>query len=501
MGVFGRMKRAWMLRKMKKQYHLTQEGAQRVMQHAESYRMDPFTFLEQELHTLKDEMLKELFVDDSQLRMYVEIVSEQFGRSMACVYQAMKHAKEEYKIPYRYFAEEWLMKDYSEQTLAEARQKRLEKRKRHIDRLVEVTGWDAEKAKSEFTRIRRAYGFGRKGYLARELYKKTDEEIAELQKERDDQKAALHQRIHEKTGWDEYEIYKHIEKCKIVFGVERPDYENTRCYELSDAQLYTYANTEDAKRLSEIYNTEDVRVLIDKPLFDESYQPFLGRKYWVNRDTSFTEFQEFVQGLDEIFLKPVALQKASGTRKVKVRQDLQSLQALYEELTAEPKLLVEEVVKQHPAMAEFYADSVNTVRIFSILKDERFHVFAAFVRFGVTGVADNLAAGGVGCGVDEKTGLIITPAMDGNGNILEYHPVSHKKFVGFQIPNWDQILSITQAALRHREGINFVGWDVAVTLDGAVIIEGNSIPSLSTYQEFFVYNQEGKKHTYEEFLS
>ena len=45
-----------------------------------------------------------------------------------------------------------------------------------------------------------------------------------------------------------------------------------------------------------------------------------------------------------------------------------------------------------------------------------------------------------------------------------------------------------------------MGWDIAVCEDKAVLIEGNTIPSIGTYQMFYGYRHEGKKYTYERFL-
>jgi hypothetical protein len=163
-------------------------------------------------------------------------------------------------------------------------------------------------------------------------------------------------------------------------------------------------------------------------------------------------------------------------------------------------MIVEQVIKQHPAMNGFYKDSVNTIRIFTILKDGEFDAFAAFVRFGVRGVIDNVSSGGIACGVDTKTGKIITPALGEDGISYTKHPVTGKAFEGFQIPRWKECLALTERALRKVEGIHYVGWDVALTRRGPVLVEGNNIPDLSIYQSLFAYRGEGRRFIYEKYL-
>lgn len=286
-------------------------------------------------------------------------------------------------------------------------------------------------------------------------------------------------------------------KCKAIYGIAMGNYENNLCYELTDEQLATYANLEDSRKLGQRYNVIGDEILTNKQLFDENYKEFLGRDYWVNADTDYKEFRRFIRWKKEVFCKPLDLHGAFGVFKKKVGFHKREL---YEFFMQQPKMIVEEVIKQDRTMASFYPGSINTVRVFTILKDDRFDAFAAFVRFGVGGIADNISAGGIGCGVDEKTGRIITPAVGNDGVLYDTHPVTGKAFEGFQIPYWEEILKLTEKALRKVDGINYVGWDIAVTGKGPIIVEGNCVPCLSIYQSFFAYRKEGRKYKYANYL-
>ena len=78
-----------------------------------------------------------------------------------------------------------------------------------------------------------------------------------------------------------------------------------------------------------------------------------------------------------------------------------------------------------------------------------------------------------------------------------------KPITGFQIPYWPEVLDLAERALRHIDGINFVGWDICVTEDGPIIIEGNSGPALADVQLLYSYEGhegEGQRWRYIDLL-
>ncbi len=434
---------------------------------------------------------------NTNLIMYSEIISEHLHKDVEEVKDQIWKAYSVYHIPIKYYANHRLFLVKNEEELAEYQEKIMESRGRYQKRLSDITGMSLEEAEQFISELHKIAGVTGKEVLDGELYKMTFQEVQEWKESKTNAATQRVHRVMEKTGWSEYQVKKHMAKCKAIYGVAMGNYENNLCYELTDEELATFANLEDSRRLGAKYITVDDEILTNKQLFDETYKEFLGRDYWVNENTSYREFKKFIRWKKEVFCKPLDLHGAFGVYKKKVGFHKKEL---YEFLQQQPKMLVEEVIKQHKAMAEFYPDSINTVRVFTILKDDKFDAFAAFVRFGVGGIADNISAGGIGCGVDEKTGVIITPAVGNDGVLYDKHPITGKAFVGFQIPYWDSILETTEKALRKVEGVNYVGWDIAIMKDRIAIVEGNCVPCLSIYQSFFAYRKEGRKYKYEKYL-
>ena len=58
-------------------------------------------------------------------------------------------------------------------------------------------------------------------------------------------------------------------------------------------------------------------------------------------------------------------------------------------------------------------------------------------------------------------------------NTYTKHPVTSQRIDGFQLPDWDDAVSLVIEAHETLQGIPFIGWDVAFTDQGPLLIEGN----------------------------
>ena len=53
------------------------------------------------------------------------------------------------------------------------------------------------------------------------------------------------------------------------------------------------------------------------------------------------------------------------------------------------------------------------------------------------------------------------------------HPSSGKPFVGFEVPEWNKAISLCTEMAQCVPSVKFIGWDLAYTDNGWVLIEGN----------------------------
>jgi len=60
----------------------------------------------------------------------------------------------------------------------------------------------------------------------------------------------------------------------------------------------------------------------------------------------------------------------------------------------------------------------------------------------------------------------------------DYIPTTKVKVDGFVIPYWKEIIKMTKEAAKVNDDVNVVGWDVAITENGPLIIDGNWDPGM-----------------------
>lgn len=98
-------------------------------------------------------------------------------------------------------------------------------------------------------------------------------------------------------------------------------------------------------------------------------------------------------------------------------------------------------------------------------------------------MVDNFCAGGIAAGIDLKTGKINTTAIDKKKHRYKEHPVSKVKLVGFKIPYWKESIDLVKKCYNLIPTVRYIGFDVAITKDGPIIVEGNaSLPDYMIMQ-------------------
>lgn len=138
----------------------------------------------------------------------------------------------------------------------------------------------------------------------------------------------------------------------------------------------------------------------------------------------------------------------------------------------------QEVIDQHPKMAELNPSSVNTLRIDTYRIDRgEASVVSAYARMGGNrSCTDNVSGGGCFVGVDLGTGTLMRKGFvvpEHGPSILERHPGTGVIFDGFEIPFFSETLLVAKRAAELTP-LATVGWDLAIGPDGPILIEGNA---------------------------
>jgi hypothetical protein len=148
------------------------------------------------------------------------------------------------------------------------------------------------------------------------------------------------------------------------------------------------------------------------------------------------------------------------------------------------KCLVQEVVMQHPDLSRISSASLNTVRVLTMLTpSDEFVVLGASMRFGVGGAfVDNWSAGGIAVGLSHQAGTLNAIGYDKIGRGYTKHPDSGIVFDGFPIPLWGDFIQSAERIHRSFPFFRLLGMDLALAVDGVVLIEINNDADL-VFQE------------------
>jgi hypothetical protein len=129
-------------------------------------------------------------------------------------------------------------------------------------------------------------------------------------------------------------------------------------------------------------------------------------------------------------------------------------------------------------MQPFTTEAVPTVRaVTGIDADGTVRLLRASVRLPMAGsVVDNVTAGGMVAAINLATGQLeggVVWRPDGMVQYANVHPSSAAIVPGFQLPTWDAVTCLAQQAHRAAPTLPLVGWDVALTSEGPLLLEAN----------------------------
>lgn len=136
--------------------------------------------------------------------------------------------------------------------------------------------------------------------------------------------------------------------------------------------------------------------------------------------------------------------------------------------------IVQCVVKQHKILNDIHPNSVNTIRVITILIKNKVNVLSSCLRMGCRGSrVDNISSSGVSCGI-LGDGRLRSVGYDLNGNKVFQHPDGYK-FDDCVVPGYDLIIKdIEKAAIRVPQ-FGVVSWDFAVNEEGTPVLSINRI--------------------------
>jgi len=228
-----------------------------------------------------------------------------------------------------------------------------------------------------------------------------------------------------------------------------------------------------------------------------SYAPVKESSPWVCA-SSLSELEITLKQphMANFFLKPTSEQRGVGALALGMRVDDESwigrpsgsrvtLKDVLDHIKSHraKSWIIQRLALPHLFTSEIVENVVCTVRIVTINNGTP-QIIGAVMRFGYgDSPADNFEGGGVVALVDLDSGVLGRTLHAENGIAVfgANHPRTGRRITGKAVPEWSRIREIVIDGSRKFSYLYCIGWDVAVTNEGPVILEANDrsgFPSL-----------------------
>lgn len=189
----------------------------------------------------------------------------------------------------------------------------------------------------------------------------------------------------------------------------------------------------------------------------------------------FTKLFESLK-LSAIFIRPLSEYGGKGCFKLSI-ETMEAEIDLKFQLLIKGCYVITEVIKQHKFLNKIHCNSVNTIRIISLITSKKtVEIISAYIRFGVgKSVVDNASSGGFYVGINIEDGTLNPLGrynLEYGGNTISEHPNSNIKFKEFKVPYFKEACDEVCKAVELMPD-RFIGWDVAIAEDGPTIVEAN----------------------------
>lgn len=325
---------------------------------------------------------------------------------------------------------------------------------------------------------RKTYAFFKNKRLASKIFS-----ILRYYSKRDNFDELLPNWIDEKNLKDSQymsELKKDIIFSDLYYGIDPEEYLRYGFEKLSEYARWQYVgDRERSPRMHSISDPEAYEILKDKVRAYEKFKDYYKRDVIaVNSVEDLDKFEAFVAKHKEFIVKPNRAYGGRGIYRDEIKPDDDAKKILMDMISKhEHGTVIEELIIQAPEMAKFHPGSVNTIRLVTYNDKGKIRIVQTSVRIGLgDSVVDN---GCLSSGVDIETGIIVTPGRCAHRKgLYVIHPETNIQILGSKIPQWEGLLKLAYELPNILPKQKIIGWDLALSTDGWVMIEANGAPMI-----------------------
>ncbi len=294
--------------------------------------------------------------------------------------------------------------------------------------------------------------------------------------------------VHKESGKNRIILFFDMIYSMFAYGIGYLDYMTFGFAFIKKDKRRTFMTMNDNIEMCRRMNMPEASsVFEDKLIFSKTFKDFMGREY-ADLSDGFEKFEEFCKNKTSFFAKQPVSFGGLGVKKVTLAG--QDLREIYDDLIKNKMFLCEETILQNDEMNKLCERSVNTIRVCTLVSDSgKPHLIYALLRIGSgKNDVDNVTSGGMYT-LLSKGGEITHPAFcDKTVSYYKEHPHNGFPFIGFKVPFFKEAVDLCLKAALVERRIRYVGWDIAITPKGPVLVEGNSLPGYDMPQNHIFHD-------------
>ena len=287
--------------------------------------------------------------------------------------------------------------------------------------------------------------------------------------------------IQKNSGKSKFYIYLSIFGAFLARGAGYTDYFRGDFIHRTKAERDTFVTAKSFYQILQYLNQENYKVLVDdKIVFNQFFGDYIHRDYLNLREAGVEEFKAFIRGREVVFAKTPKGEGGHGVSKI-VLADYPDKAALYRLLLQRGQLLVEEAIVQSAEVNRLNPCVVNSFRVITLYKDGKVTLLNNAFRIN----QDSSEV--IGCSNDlyfslSADGRIDSNVIDDYGNIYTEHPMTGVRFADIRVSGVDKAFAMCVEAAKKIPQVRYIGWDVAFSEKGPILVEGNQYPGYGIVQ-------------------
>lgn len=205
------------------------------------------------------------------------------------------------------------------------------------------------------------------------------------------------------------------------------------------------------------------------------------REVVLTNTTLIAKLEGLVEKGPALFIKQVDSEGGKGVFKISNNSDNSLI-----DIKMDCEYIIEQEVIQHKDLSAINPYCLNTLRVLTVNRNGKVEIPDCFFRMG-TGKSsvDNASSGGIFIHYDIHKNQMRDVAYklpESGGKSFFKHPTSGFVFKGGKLPLSEEVIKLVSEAARVFDDKEIIGWDVAFTPEGPILLEANDNPHIVVMQ-------------------